>query len=107
MSERIASNEAVVDRLQLKRRYRVLLPAITAILFEEDLMGLASAGAPPDEYEPEAGSILPRLGQTTGTSDVQAVVASEFERWFGVPVAAERAAERIWAAWTAGQPAAE
>lgn len=54
-----------------------------------------------DEYEPEAGTILPRLRGCATADDVRAVVHSEFVRWFGSEIAgpAEKytsAAKRIW-----------
>lgn len=57
-----------------------------------------------DEYDAEAGTILPRLETCLTVESVRAVVHEEFVRWFGSDVAGEgvryhEAAERIWQAW--------
>jgi hypothetical protein len=36
-----------------------------------------------DEYEPEVGTILPRLRDCRSADDVRKVVQEEFVRWFG------------------------
>ena len=43
-----------------------------------------------DEYEPEAGTILPRLKSCQSESDVSRVVYEEFERWFGINAGTEK-----------------
>ena len=40
-----------------------------------------------DEYEPEVGTILPRLQSCGPASDVARVVHEEFVRWFGTDTA--------------------
>lgn len=49
------------ERLKLKAEYGELFDAIAALLFRHDPISIAAAGAPKDEYEPEVGTILPRL----------------------------------------------
>lgn len=54
------------------------------------------------EYEPEVGSILPRLRSCGSAEDVQRVVHEEFCRWFdadqvGPPESYERIGRDIWA----------
>ena len=58
---------------------------------------------PDDEYDPEAGTILPRLGNATGVEDVERIVREELDRWFGPlpqPAGSLRPiAEEVWDAW--------
>ena len=71
---------------------------VTELLARHDPMGLTSAGAPADEYEPEAGTIVPRLAEAGSVDDVVDIVHAEFQTWFDgaagprdryVPVATE------------------
>jgi hypothetical protein len=56
-------------------------------------------------YEPEVGTILPRLQKAAGPTDVQSVLHEEFEHWFGTEVGMFSYAEfapvaaDVWAAW--------
>ena len=72
---------------------------LAQILFEEDPIGI-NFNDNTDEYEPEAGTILPRLCQCETTEQIQDLLHSEFVRWFDVDTAGPReryrsAAERI------------
>ena len=48
------------ERDALKRQYGKLFAAISEVLFEADPVGI-NFEINPDEYEPEAGTIIPRL----------------------------------------------
>ena len=105
--------EAIAERIererqQLRARYGGLFDKVTAILYRHDPVGL-NFGVNPDEYEPEAMTILPRLGEARSVGDVQRIIPEELvrwfdENWFGRPKA-ERlkrrndAATEIWEAW--------
>ena len=85
-----------------KRRYEELRARLTQILNEEDPVGLIRLGAPLDEYDPEVGTVLPRLKDCLDESGLRRVLHEEFARWFGPETAGSeqayaRAAERIWA----------
>jgi hypothetical protein len=87
-------------RKVLRAEYGKLYDRVSAILFEEDPIGINFADNT-DEYEPEVDTILPRLKTCHTVGDVQAVVHEEMVRWFD-PTAgpAERyatVATRIWA----------
>lgn len=60
----------VTSRLQYQKIHR----GLTALLYRHDPIGLAAAGAPKDEYEPEAGSIIPRLKDANSAEDVRRIV---------------------------------
>lgn len=74
------------DRRRMKRDYATLYAEVRAILNKHDPVGLIEMGAPADEYEPEVGTILPRLRETASPDDVQRVLHGEFEWWFGTEV---------------------
>ena len=94
------------DRLQaerkaLRREYGALYENISKLLFAWDPKGI-NFGDNTDEYEPEVGTIVPRLRTCASAEDVQRVVYEEFQRWFGVDEAGvletyERIGRDIWA----------
>jgi hypothetical protein len=91
-------------RDELRQRYAALLDEISAALFEVDPIGI-NFGDNSDEYDAEAGTILPHLRRCSDVEDVQAVVYLEFVRWFGAEIAGDAsryrdAAERIWKLWS-------
>ena len=59
-------------------------------------------GSNSDEYEPEVGTILPRLKQCRSAQYVQEVVYEECARWFGIPGEQQKyraPSQEIWSAW--------
>lgn len=56
---------------------------VANLLFRFDPVGLAACGVSPDEYELEAGTIVPRLASASSVEDVHAIVFAEFLFWFG------------------------
>jgi hypothetical protein len=74
------------------------------LLREADPIGLIAVGAPDHEYEPEAGTLVPRLREAASTADVQRIVHQEFVRWFGEDIAGPfesyaDVAGTIWREW--------
>ncbi len=91
--------------IETKETYRKLYSEIGEILFRHDLVGIASEENK-DEYNPEVGSILPRLKEAKSQSDVQDILYEEFMHWFGRETIPdkddgkyEKAAREIWAVW--------
>ena len=80
-----------------------------ALLYRHDPLGLAAAGAPKDEYEPEVSTIIPRLKDANSAEDVRRIVHEEFLHWFdgeetaGPESAYSRIAQDIWTAFMAQQ----
>ena len=70
------------ERRQLVAEYGTLFDAVSALLFRHDPVGVAFENENTDEYDPETGTILPRLRNCRSASDVQRVVHEEFVRWF-------------------------
>lgn len=107
MSER---DRILAERENLRRHYGALFDDVASALFRADRIGLCALGAPKDEYVPEVGTILPRLGNCTSAADTMRVVHEEFTRWFGARVAGESAryeaaSDEIWRLWCArGRP---
>lgn len=77
---------------------------VAHLIREADPIRLIATGAPQDEYEPEVGTILPRLRKAQSSANVQMIVHEEFVRWFGADIAGPRAQYRrvgsaIWKVW--------
>ena len=75
---------------------------VEALLYRHDPIGIAF-GDNPDEYSPEAGSIVPRLLDVTTVEDVRRIVHEEFVRWFDADTAGpasryQAVAQEIWTA---------
>ena len=87
---------------RLKSQYAGLYEAVSKILLSYDLMVL-DCGDNSDEYEPEVGTILPRLRTAQGPKDVARIVSEEFTKWFDCDAPShdvfQQAALDIWHAW--------
>jgi hypothetical protein len=91
------------DRLALKLKYGVIFESVSAILFKADLVGI-NFESNTDEYEPEVGTILPKLSHAKSVHDVELIVHEEFCRWFGIEKSFSVShyrdvAEQIWKQW--------
>ena len=85
---------------ELKRQYGVAYEQLSNILFTEDPIGI-NFKENTDEYNPEVGTILPRLHCCLSADDVRQVLYEEFVKWFdvataGTPENYQAAAKRIW-----------
>ena len=74
------------------------------VLRRHDPIELISIGAPHDEYDPEVGTILPRLKEASSARDVQQVLHEEFTKWFNAELAGpsesyQAAAQELWQGW--------
>jgi hypothetical protein len=92
------------ERKQLKSEYGELFDALSRILYSADPIGIAFDNPNTDEYDPEAGTILPRLKVCTSDDDVLRVVHEEFVRWFDPETAGamrnyRKIANEIWQLW--------
>jgi len=80
-----------------------LVDAVTAILYETDLMGLAEMNCPPDEYRPEAEAIVAALEDGISTREkLRSLIDAVFADFFDVTYLREdalldKSAEKIWA----------
>ncbi|HXH94462.1 MAG TPA: hypothetical protein VNN25_22990 [Thermoanaerobaculia bacterium] len=78
------------DRKRLKSEYSALFEDLSALLYQVDPARL-NFGINPDEYEPEAGTILPRVMELETASEIESVIREELERWFGGGTRIEKA----------------
>ena len=92
-------------RSKLKYRYKALYSTVEAILFYHDPIRI-NFGFNTDEYDPEVGTILPRLKNANSERDVVDIVHEEFVRWFGTKLAGDKEqlvyrhiASDVWQAW--------
>jgi hypothetical protein len=91
------------DRRRLRAEYGDLFDKVAAVLFRLDPIGI-NFDDNQDEYEPEAGTILPRLKTCASPEDALRVVHEEFCRWFGADTAGGRQhyqeiANGVWELW--------
>jgi hypothetical protein len=95
------------ERKAIKRQYGTLFVSISDALFKADPMGI-NFDTNTDEYEQEAGTIIPRLSSAKSEEDVQLIVCEEFCRWFGPITAGPKenyasVSAEIWELWCAGR----
>jgi hypothetical protein len=96
--------EILRERRQLRAQYGLLFDSVAALLFRHDPIGIAFDNENIDEYEPEAGTILPRLRSCESPADALRAIHEEFVRWFDADTAGpeERYAEiasETWQLW--------
>ncbi len=92
------------ERRQLRAEYGELFDSVAALLFRHDPIGIAFENENTGEYEPEAGTILPRLRTCDSTPDALRIVHEEFVRWFEAANAGPEEryagiASEIWRLW--------
>jgi hypothetical protein len=91
------------DVKAIKLQFGALFGEISAALYAADPVGINS-GSNIDEYNAEAGTILPRLREAHSADNVQVIVYEEFCRWFDKDEVGdigryEEVSEIIWEAW--------
>jgi hypothetical protein len=81
-------DEARAARAELKKSHGKLFQDVSSILYKLDPVGIGvRTGGASDEYDAEAGTIIPRLKECKTAVDAQKVVFEEFVRWFGADTA--------------------
>lgn len=88
-------------RQLVKARYPSLFAAVTDLFFRIDPVGI-NFETNTDEYEPEVGTVLPRLELARSVADVREIVREELVVWFGRPYegeATDRLASELWSLW--------
>src|SRR5213083_369088 len=79
------------QRRRLRKKYGDLFDEIAAIFFRHDPVGVKFEDNA-NEYEPEVGTVLPRLKECRSPSDVRRVLHQEFSRWFTPAAAGQKIA---------------
>ena len=92
-----------IARQQVRATDPEFFAAVSKLMFEHDPISI-NFGENTDEYEAEAGSVIPRLRSCGSADDATTVVHEEFQRWFGNDTAGDRSryaslARDIWALW--------
>ena len=89
----------------LKSKYKDLYSEIESILSKHDPMGI-DFEKNTDEYDPEVGTILPRLKEANNENDVLDIVYHELAKWFGITEVGTKnktvyrsIAHDIWESW--------
>lgn len=100
---RLPKKDMQERRRRLRAGYLRLYKEIEALLFRHDPILIALA-ANTDEYDPEVGTILPRLSACASPADVTSVVHEEFVHWFGPELAGSRdkysqIGTEVWELW--------
>jgi hypothetical protein len=89
-------------RAALKRQHQHPFAELAAAFFEVDPAGI-NFDENTDEYEPEVGTTLPRLGAARSVRDVERILREEFDHWFGDSYDRKRVtvlADRVWQIWS-------
>lgn len=92
------------DRQRAKRELLDIQEAVSEALCRLDPLALIEAGAPSSEYDPEIGTIMPRLGEASTRDDLARIIHEEFVAWFGSELAGSEArynvaANEVWSHW--------
>lgn len=74
---------------EIKREYGKLFADVSDALFQADPIGI-NFGGNTNEYDPEAGTIIPRLKTANSAQDVQSIVYGEFKKWFGASIVCKK-----------------
>src|SRR6266513_2027251 len=72
------------QRHLLQARYAGLFAAATDLFFAIDPVGI-NFETNVDEYEPEVGTVLPRLESAESVEDARQILHEELVSWFGAP----------------------
>ena len=107
LSVRVKTRLSRWRRSAVKRKYKTLFDETSSLLFRLDPIGINFEDNT-DEYDPEVGTILPRLSSCHSPLAVRRVVFEEFCRWFGPETAGDELgynaiAEELWRLWSTHQ----
>jgi hypothetical protein len=94
----------VLERIGLARAARsavqardpIFFAAVSKAMFVHDPIGINFADNT-DEYDGEAGTVIPRLAACRSAEDVAEVLLEEFRSWFGAETAGDLSAYRALA----------
>src|SRR5476649_186019 len=75
------SGTVAEKRKAIRLQYGELFDALSNLLFELDPISI-NFETNTDEYEPEVGTIIPRLTHAESEADVRKIVHEEFCKWF-------------------------
>jgi hypothetical protein len=90
-------NRARAVRSAVQARDPTFFAAVSKAMFERDPMGINFTDNT-DEYDAEAGTVIPRLAACRSIEEVAQVLLEEFRSWFGVETAGDIPTYRALAA---------
>jgi hypothetical protein len=90
-------NRARAARSAVQARDPSFFAAVSKAMFERDPIGINFTDNT-DEYDPEAGTVIPRLAACRSTEEVAQVLLEEFQSWFGAETAGDLPGYRTLAA---------
>jgi len=95
---------AKAARDEVRAEYPELFKKVSDAMFKEDPMRI-DFGVNADEYDPEVGTVLPRLEDCKNADDVTTVLHEEFIHWFDAEIAGpreryENLGKTIWNIWS-------
>jgi hypothetical protein len=90
-------------RKAVRREYSTLFDALSQLLFAADPVGI-NFETNTDEYDPEVGTIIPRLQHANTKDDVLQIIHEEFCTWFDAETAGPigayvEIAGKVWDEW--------
>ncbi len=91
------------ERQKVQEQYGNLFNTLSDIIFRHDPIGINFEDNT-DEYDPEVGTILPRLKNAHSEAETLIIIHEEFGRWFGEDIAGSQdkyqdLAVEIWSVW--------
>lgn len=100
-----AIQQTQVERERVRQAHPALFAAVSGAMFRHDPIDI-NYHFNTDEYDAEAGTVIPRLKDCACAEEVAAVLHEEFVRWFGTETAGPREryldlSQDIWALWKA------
>jgi hypothetical protein len=106
-SSSIQAQPSAWRRRQVQKKFGGLFQEASMILFRHDPIGVSFEDNT-DEYDPEAGTILPRMSRCASADEVRHVVFEEFQKWFTPEVAGDEMrydsiAKELWTLWQKGR----
>lgn len=99
----MGSGTVAEKRKAIRLQYGELFDALSKLLFELDPISI-NFETNTDQYEPEVGTIIPRLTRAESEADVREIVHEEFCKWFDSKTVGpiedyDAIASRIWMEW--------
>lgn len=92
-----------VAREAVRKLHPGLFASVSGAMFRHDPIGI-NYGDNTDEYDAEAGTVIPRLSNCASVDHVACVLREEFSRWFGADIAGRAQyvplAKEVWRLWT-------
>lgn len=88
---------ARIARSAVQAKDPTLFAAVSKAMFDLDPIGINFTDNT-DEYDTEAGTVIPRLAVCRSTEDVAQVLLEEFRIWFGIETTRDLATYRALAA---------